>query len=62
MVGIILGSIFIVLVLLLVLAFCIRKKKKDTGARTPRGSLSVGTNNGRFSFLVIVAPNVIFPL
>ncbi|KAE7995358.1 hypothetical protein FH972_000167 [Carpinus fangiana] len=44
-VGIILGSIFIVLVLLLVLAFCIRKKKKDTGARTPRGSLSVGTNN-----------------
>ncbi|GLT72648.1 hypothetical protein SLA2020_445620, partial [Shorea laevis] len=45
-VGIILGSIFIALVLLLVLAFCIRKnKRKDTGARTPRGSLSVGTNN-----------------
>ncbi|XP_062161527.1 protein STRUBBELIG-RECEPTOR FAMILY 8 [Alnus glutinosa] len=44
-VGIILGSIFIALVLLLVLVFCIRKKRKDTGARTPRGSLSVGTNN-----------------
>ncbi|XP_041028342.1 protein STRUBBELIG-RECEPTOR FAMILY 8-like [Juglans microcarpa x Juglans regia] len=45
-VGIILGSIVIALVLLFALAFCIRKRKgKDTGARTPRGRLSVGTNN-----------------
>lgn len=45
-VGIILGSMFVALVVLL-LAFCIRKnkKKKDTGTRTPKGSLSVGTNN-----------------
>ncbi|KAF5474855.1 hypothetical protein F2P56_006713 [Juglans regia] len=45
-VGIILGSIVIALVLLLLLAFCIRKnKRKDAGARTPRGSLSVGRIN-----------------
>ncbi|KAF5474856.1 hypothetical protein F2P56_006713 [Juglans regia] len=45
-VGIILGSIVIALVLLLLLAFCIRKnKRKDAGARTPRGSLSVGRSN-----------------
>ncbi|XP_075666842.1 protein STRUBBELIG-RECEPTOR FAMILY 8 isoform X1 [Castanea sativa] len=44
-VGIILGSVFVALVVLL-LVFCIRKnKKKDTGARTPKGSLSVGTSN-----------------
>ncbi|XP_075666843.1 protein STRUBBELIG-RECEPTOR FAMILY 8 isoform X2 [Castanea sativa] len=44
-VGIILGSVFVALVVLL-LVFCIRKnKKKDTGARTPKGSLSVGTIN-----------------
>lgn len=50
-VGIILGSIVIALVLLLALAFCIRKRKrKDTGARTPRSRLSVEKNNGRFSF------------
>ncbi|KAG6691638.1 hypothetical protein I3843_10G071600 [Carya illinoinensis] len=45
-VGIILGSIVIALVLLLALAFCIRKRKrKDTGARTPRSRLSVEKNN-----------------
>ncbi|XP_041023290.1 protein STRUBBELIG-RECEPTOR FAMILY 8-like isoform X2 [Juglans microcarpa x Juglans regia] len=45
-VGIILGSIVIALVLLLLLAFCIRKnKRKDAGARTSRGSLSVGRSN-----------------
>lgn len=45
-VGIILGSIVVALVLLLVLVLWIRKNKtKDSGARTPRGSLSVGTNN-----------------
>ncbi|XP_050288449.1 protein STRUBBELIG-RECEPTOR FAMILY 8 isoform X1 [Quercus robur] len=43
-VGIILGSVFVALVVLL-LVFCIRKNKKDTGARTPKGSLSVGTSN-----------------
>ncbi|KAG6641781.1 hypothetical protein CIPAW_09G097400 [Carya illinoinensis] len=46
LVGIILGSIVVALVLLLLLAFCIRKnKRKDAGARTRRGSLSVGTSN-----------------
>ncbi|KAG2684359.1 hypothetical protein I3760_10G073400 [Carya illinoinensis] len=45
-VGIILGSIVIALVLLLALAFCIRKRKrKDTGARTPRSRLSIEKNN-----------------
>ncbi|KAK9935968.1 hypothetical protein M0R45_012838 [Rubus argutus] len=46
LVGIIVGSVFVALVLLLVLAFCIRKKKrKGSVARPSRGSLSVGTNN-----------------
>ncbi|XP_015885526.2 protein STRUBBELIG-RECEPTOR FAMILY 8 [Ziziphus jujuba] len=44
--GIILGSVFVGLAVLLALAFCIRKnKKKAKGARTPRESFSVGSNN-----------------
>lgn len=45
------GSVFVALVLLLALAFCIRKNKREGSvARPSRGSLSVGTNNGRISF------------
>ncbi|GLT75192.1 hypothetical protein SLA2020_469340 [Shorea laevis] len=44
-VGIILGSLFLVSLVLLALVFCIRKgKRKVTGARASMGSLSVGSN------------------
>ncbi|XVF87787.1 hypothetical protein PTKIN_Ptkin18bG0149000 [Pterospermum kingtungense] len=46
-VGIVLGSLSLVVLALLALVFCIRKnKRKVSGARASRGSLSVGSNDG----------------
>ncbi|KAK6265020.1 hypothetical protein SCA6_020454 [Theobroma cacao] len=46
-VGIVLGSLLLVVLALLALVFCIHKnKKKVSGARASRGSLSVGSNDG----------------
>ncbi|KAM5588793.1 protein STRUBBELIG-RECEPTOR FAMILY 8 [Rosa sericea] len=46
LVGIIAGSVFVALILLLALFFCIRKNKREGSvARPSRGGLSVGTNN-----------------
>ncbi|XWS15538.1 hypothetical protein CRYUN_Cryun34aG0008600 [Craigia yunnanensis] len=46
-VGIVLGSVLLVVLALLALVFCIRKKKRKVrGARASRGSLSVGSNDG----------------
>lgn len=47
LVGIIVGSVFVALILLLAIFFCIRKYKREGSvARPSRGNLSVGTNNG----------------
>ncbi|KAE8728693.1 Protein STRUBBELIG-RECEPTOR FAMILY 8 [Hibiscus syriacus] len=49
-VGIALGSCLVVALALLALVFCIRKsKRKVSGTRAWRGSLSVGSNEGRIS-------------
>nr|XP_011460016.1 PREDICTED: protein STRUBBELIG-RECEPTOR FAMILY 8 [Fragaria vesca subsp. vesca] len=46
LVGIIVGSVFVALILLLAIFFCIRKYKREGSvARPSRGNLSVGTNN-----------------
>ncbi|XVE51059.1 hypothetical protein DITRI_Ditri02bG0008200 [Diplodiscus trichospermus] len=46
-VGIVLGSLLLVVVALIALVFCIRKnKRKVSGAKASRGSLSVGSNDG----------------
>ncbi|XWS19371.1 hypothetical protein CRYUN_Cryun31cG0009900 [Craigia yunnanensis] len=46
-VGIVLGSLLLVVLALLALVFCIRKnKRKESGARASRESLSVGSNDG----------------
>ncbi|XP_028763003.1 protein STRUBBELIG-RECEPTOR FAMILY 8-like [Neltuma alba] len=45
-IGIILGSVFLAVVVLLALALCIRKhKKKEKGVRTSNGTPPLGTNN-----------------
>ncbi|KAK4284326.1 hypothetical protein QN277_001177 [Acacia crassicarpa] len=45
-IGIILGSIFLAVVVLLALALCIRKRKrKEKGVRTSNGNPPLGTNN-----------------
>ncbi|KAF5728901.1 hypothetical protein HS088_TW21G01055 [Tripterygium wilfordii] len=45
-VGIVLGSVFLLVVALVAVIFCIRKnKKKESSVRTPRGSLSVVSND-----------------
>ncbi|OMO76902.1 hypothetical protein CCACVL1_15361 [Corchorus capsularis] len=46
-VGIVLGSLLLVVLALLALLFCIRKnKRKVSGGRASRGTLSVGSNDG----------------
>lgn len=49
-IGIVLGSL-LVLVALIALVFCVRKaKKKDTGARPSVGSVPIGIEKGRYFF------------
>ncbi|KAI4298743.1 hypothetical protein L6164_032264 [Bauhinia variegata] len=45
-IGIVLGSVFLVAIILLALVFCVRKhKKKENGARASRTNLPIATNN-----------------
>lgn len=61
LIGLIVGSVFVVLIMLPTIVFCIRKNRKNSGPRAPREVLSVGSNTGRFSFsfsLGVVSNNI----